>query len=73
MPDDRPFVIESPTRVRLGPIAREFAREWGWSDAQMAAYLLKQNALQDAPQDTGVEVTMCKTTEARNHDDPLRR
>ena len=48
MADDRPFVIESPTRVRLGPTAKEWAREWGWSDAEMACYLLKQDALHEA-------------------------
>jgi len=52
MADDRPYVIESPTRVRLGPTAKEWAREWGMSDVEMARYLLKQDALQDA----GIEV-----------------
>jgi len=52
MADDRPYVIESPTRVRLSPTAKEWAREWGMSDVEMARYLLKQDALQDA----GIEV-----------------
>ena len=40
MSEDEPFIIESPTKIRLGPIAKEQAREYGWTDVQMAKYLL---------------------------------
>jgi hypothetical protein len=46
--DDRPFVIESPTRIRLMPVAKAWAREFGLSEAQMARHLLQQNQLRDA-------------------------
>lgn len=39
------FTIESPTRIRLGSEAREQAREYGWTDRQMAEHLLTQEKL----------------------------
>jgi hypothetical protein len=48
MDDDRPFVIEGPTRIRLMPIAREMAKMHGMSEIEMAQHLLRQHALQDA-------------------------
>jgi hypothetical protein len=48
MDDDRPFVIEGPTRIRLMPIAREMAKMHGMSETEMAQHLLRQHALQDA-------------------------
>jgi hypothetical protein len=48
MDDDRPYVIESPTRIKLGPDAKHWAREWGWSDEQLARYLLQQDRLREA-------------------------
>ena len=48
MSDDKPFTIESPTRIRLGPAAREWAREWRMSDVEMVRYLLKQDSLREA-------------------------
>jgi hypothetical protein len=48
MDDDRPYVIESPTRIRLMPIARDMARMHGMSETEMAQHLLQQNQLQEA-------------------------
>jgi hypothetical protein len=48
MEDDKPYVIESPTRIRLMPIAREMAKMHGMSETEMAQHLLQQHALQDA-------------------------
>ena len=48
MEDDKPYVIESPTRIRLMPIARELAKMHGMSEIEMAQHLLQQHALQDA-------------------------
>jgi hypothetical protein len=48
MEDDKPYVIESPTRIRLMPIAREMAKMHGKSETEMAQHLLQQHALQDA-------------------------
>jgi hypothetical protein len=48
MEDERPFVIESPTRIKLRPAAREWARQWGMSDHEMARYLLQQEKLRAA-------------------------
>jgi hypothetical protein len=48
MEDDKPLVIESPTRIRLMPIAREMAKMHGKSETEMAQHLLQQHALQDA-------------------------
>jgi hypothetical protein len=44
MEDERPFVIESPTRVKLRPAAREWARQHGVTEEQMAKHLLQQDA-----------------------------
>jgi hypothetical protein len=46
--DDRPFVIESETRVRLGPVAKEWARVHGMSLEQMAEHVLHQDNLRAA-------------------------
>jgi hypothetical protein len=35
-----PFIIESPTRIRLGPAAKHWAREYGLTDREFAKYLL---------------------------------
>jgi hypothetical protein len=40
--DDKPYEILSPTKVRLSPVAKEWAREFGLSDAEMAVFLLVQ-------------------------------
>jgi hypothetical protein len=43
--DDRKFVIESPTRITLGPEAKELARQQGMSLEDMAKHLLQQDRL----------------------------
>jgi hypothetical protein len=45
MDDDRPFVIESATRIRLGPLAKDLARQQGLSLVEMAKHLLAQDQL----------------------------
>jgi hypothetical protein len=45
MSDDRPFVIQSPTRIRLMPTAREMARMHGMTEIEMARHLLQQDEL----------------------------
>jgi len=47
MADDRPFVVHSATRITLSPTAREWAREWGMSDIEMARHLLARHQLGD--------------------------
>jgi hypothetical protein len=42
---DRPYVIESPTRIRLGPEAKFWAQEHGLTLEQMAKYLLARERL----------------------------
>jgi hypothetical protein len=37
---DKPFVIESPTRIRLMPEARAMAKMHGLSEVQLARHLL---------------------------------
>jgi len=48
MEDERPYVVESPTRIRLGPIAKELARQHGMSLVEMARHLLEQEKMRDA-------------------------
>jgi hypothetical protein len=43
--DGKPFVIESPSRVRLSPLAREMAKMHGMSEVEMCKHLLNQHAL----------------------------
>jgi hypothetical protein len=50
--DDKPYEILSPTKIRLGPEAKHWAREWGLTDEQLARYLLQQDRLREQ----GVEV-----------------
>jgi hypothetical protein len=46
MDDEKPYRIESPTRVRLGPLAREMARMHGMTERELAQHLLQQHRLQ---------------------------
>ena len=48
MADEKPYVIESPTRVRLGPEAKYWAQENGLTLEQMAKHLLNQHRLQES-------------------------
>jgi hypothetical protein len=53
MEDDRPYVVESPTKIKLSPIAKEWAREFGMSDVEMAKHLLAQWKLRNDGQIQG--------------------
>jgi len=46
MDDDRPFVIHSATKITLGPVAKEWAKEFGPSEVEMAKHLLNQHSPQ---------------------------
>jgi hypothetical protein len=46
--DKPPYTIESETRVRLGPVAREICRLNGTSERDMAKHLLQQHKLRQA-------------------------
>ena len=48
MDDSEPYVIESPTRVRLGPVAKHWAQEHGMTLVQMARHILEQEKLRQA-------------------------
>jgi hypothetical protein len=45
MEDDRPYIVESPTRIRLKPEAKFWAEQHGMSLEQMARYLLQAEKL----------------------------
>jgi hypothetical protein len=45
MEDEKPYHIESPTRIRLGPLAKSLAQEQGMSLTEMAKHLLQQHKL----------------------------
>jgi len=42
---DCEYIIEGPDKIRLGPRAKEQAREYGWTDEEMARHLLEQDRL----------------------------
>jgi hypothetical protein len=44
--DDRPYVVESPTRIKLKPEAKYWAEQYGLSLAEFGRYLLQQHAQQ---------------------------
>src|SRR5262249_50731322 len=46
--DDEPYEVLSPTKIRLGPVAKELAAQHGMSLTEMARYLLTQEKLRDA-------------------------
>jgi hypothetical protein len=46
--DSKPYVIESPTRIRLGPLATELARQHGMTLAQLGKHLLQQDHMRRA-------------------------
>jgi hypothetical protein len=41
--DDRPYTVESPTRIRLGPDAKFWARTHGMTLVQFAKFLLDRH------------------------------
>src|SRR5262245_23647670 len=68
--DDRPYVVESPTRIRLGPYARQLAQEYGISLAEMAKYLIAQHYNSDANVSGGQqEEFLPNTTPSENIED----
>jgi hypothetical protein len=48
MTEDRPYTIESPTRIRLGPEAKFWAQEHGMSLEEMARFLINRERLKEA-------------------------
>jgi hypothetical protein len=48
MDDSEPYVIESPTKIRLGPVAKHWAQEHGMTLVQMARWLLTAEAQRQA-------------------------
>ena len=46
--DNKPYEMLSPTKIRLGPLARDMAKMHGMSEEQMARHLLQQHKLQQA-------------------------
>jgi len=71
MEDDRPYVVESPTRIRLGPYARQLAQEYGISLTEMAKYLIAQHYNSDAANvsDGQQEEFLPNTTPSENIED----
>ena len=47
--DDRPFIIESPTKIRLKPLAREMAKMHGMTETELARFLLAKHQAGDVP------------------------
>jgi hypothetical protein len=47
MDDDLPFVIESPTRIKLSPEAKFWAEEHGMTLNEMGKYLLNKERLEE--------------------------
>jgi hypothetical protein len=48
MDDSKPFTIHSPTKITLGPLAREMAQMHGMTLTELGRHLLQQHALQQA-------------------------
>jgi hypothetical protein len=46
MDDEQPYVIKSPTRIRLGPEAQFWAKEHGMTLEELARYLLNKENLE---------------------------
>jgi hypothetical protein len=49
--DDQPYVVESPSRIKLSPEAKYWAQEHGMTLTEMGRYLLQQHAQQQAAQE----------------------
>jgi hypothetical protein len=43
MTDDRPFEVLSRTKIRLGPVAKQFAKDYGLTLTDMARYLIDRH------------------------------
>ena len=39
----KPYEVLGPRKIRLGPLAKEWAREWGMTNKEMAKHLLAQH------------------------------
>jgi hypothetical protein len=50
MTDDKPYLVLGPGQIRLSPTAREWAKEFGLTDQQMARHLIEQDRLRKAGQ-----------------------
>ena len=50
MTDDKSYLVLGPGQIRLSPTAREWAREFGLTDEQMAINLIEQDRLRKAGQ-----------------------
>ena len=48
MSDKPAYTIESPTRIRLGPDAKQWAAEFGMTLNEMALHLIQQEKLREA-------------------------
>jgi hypothetical protein len=48
MEDEKPYVVESATRICLRPEAKFWAQQHGMSLTEMARYLLQQDRLHEA-------------------------
>ena len=48
MTDGRPYEVLSPTKIRLGPEAKYWAKRHGMSVTEMARHLLQQKKLRAA-------------------------
>jgi hypothetical protein len=48
MEDEKPYIVESPTQVRLMPLAREMAKMHGMTEEQLARHLLAQHKLRES-------------------------
>jgi hypothetical protein len=46
--DGKPYEVLSPTKIRLGPIAREMCKLHSMSETDMARHLLQQHKLRQA-------------------------
>ena len=46
--DDKPYEVLSPTKIWLGPVARDLCKLHNMSEREMAQHLLAQHKLQRA-------------------------
>ena len=48
MSDDKPYLVLGPGRIQMSPTAREWAREFGMTENEMARHLIEQDRLHKA-------------------------
>ena len=53
MSDDQPYEVLGPGQILLSPTAREWARQFGMTESQMAKHLMEQDRLRKAGQIQG--------------------